>query len=76
VTGWLRRLLRRPTTAPAPSAPAPSAPAGSPEPCHCVCHGNPAIVHVAPCCRPCRHCGTLFRAGLAAHERACAARPA
>jgi hypothetical protein len=43
----------------------------TPVPCDCTCHGNPAIAHVAPCCRPCSHCGARFQAGLEAHERTC-----
>lgn len=63
MTTWLRRLLRRP----APERP---------ERCECPCHGDLAITHIAACCRACRHCGALFSAGLAAHERTCAAPPA
>jgi hypothetical protein len=59
-------------------------PPDAPVPCSCPCHGDPQIVHVAPCCRPCRHCGARFQigpgqagqAGLEAHERTCSARPA
>lgn len=43
--------------------------------CDCPCHGNPAIMHIAPCCARCPKCGGLFSAGIEEHERTCDGAP-
>lgn len=57
---WLRRRRRNKP---------PTATSEAPVVCECVCHRNPLVVHVMPCCKPCPVCGQRFARGLREHLR-------
>lgn len=42
------------------------------EECHCDCHKNKDVMHVMPCCQPCRSCGRNIKASqISSHEVHC-----
>ncbi len=67
--GWFSRLFRRRVAQP-PKLDLATAP--DPRPCDCMCHKNPLIMHVAPCCLRCPKCGVSYpRMEYPVHEHRC-----